>query len=307
MKLYLFLLGCMGSICCASRCMSCSKRTFCTMSIWFWTPFTLNCLLIWWRITWIERSISFSVILVCTALFMNKIVSVESHSKVEQWLKIFEGIVYESLHFERICLRLESLHRYVANTKVKTCAQRSCMICGRITSWRVRIIHTTKPSHKWKKKKSRVFVVSWLFDGLIAILNEWNEWRAKIDHCKQSKYYTETNYKKVLEENDHLSAFPETFHSSFLEFNYHFDVPKSGLLYQNVTDPYTSNESSVSSNQNMLKRRRVLESEPPPQQQQQSNNASMPSTVNRNRRVLMSSSTSSRAVLGSASSTRHLL
>lgn len=101
MKLYLFLLGCMGSICCASRCMRCSKKTFCTMNIWFWTPFTLNCLLIWWRITWIERSISSSVILVCTALFMNKIVSVESHSKVEQWLKIFEGIVYESLHIEK--------------------------------------------------------------------------------------------------------------------------------------------------------------------------------------------------------------
>lgn len=31
----------------------------------------------------------------------NKIVSVESHSKVEQWLKIFEGIVYESLHIEK--------------------------------------------------------------------------------------------------------------------------------------------------------------------------------------------------------------
>ena len=146
-----------------------------------------------------------------------------------------------------------------------------------------------------------------MFDGSLAILNEWNEWRAKIDHCKQSKYYTETNYKKVLAENDQLSAFPETFHSSFLEFNYHFDVPKSGLLYQNVTDPYTSNESSVLSNQNTLKRRRVLASEPPPPQQQQSNNASMPNTVNRNRRVLMSSSTSSRPVLGSASSTRHLL
>lgn len=164
-----------------------------------------------------------------------------------------------------------------------------------------------KAISQMKEKDIHGIIVSWLFDGSLAILNEWNEWRAKIDHCKQSKYYTETNYKKVLEENDHLSAFPETFHSSFLEFNYHFDVPKSGLLYQNVTDPYTSNESSVLSNQNTLKRRRVLASEPPPPQQQQSNNASMPNTVNRNRRVLMSSSTSSRPVLGSASSTRHLL
>ena len=214
--------------------------------------------------------------------FFGDSLSVESHSKVEQWLKIFEGIVVSS----PLC-----------------CKYKGEDLCAAFLYdlWKNHKLEGADYTHNKAISQMKEKEIQ-------TILNEWNEWRAKIDHCKQSKYYTETNYKKVLEENDHLSAFPETFHSSFLEFNYHFDVPKSGLLYQNVTDPYTSNESSVSSNQNTLKRRRVLESEPPPQQQQQqSNNASMPNTVNRNRRVLMSSSTSSRAVLGSASSTRHLL